>query len=304
MDAADGSKVLVVDDEPQITRVLRTVLVSQGYQVRTAAEGEGALASFQEWNPELVITDLYMPHMDGIELCRRIRAVSTVPIIVLSVKGEERTKVEALDSGADDYVTKPFGIDELLARVRAALRRGAGGGAEASSFELGDFRIDFDARRVHAHGNEVRLTPKEFDLFVYMARRPNRVLTHASLLEAVWGVASQEQPEYLRVFMGQLRKKLEPDPSAPRYLLTEPWVGYRFNPKGSQQRWFEPVMGSRNPRRRARREIGSCETSTGLQEETPPVRNGEVQPRALPSLAVPGLTSTPGHHMKTVRVAD
>ena len=125
MDAADGSKVLVVDDEPQITRVLRTVLVSQGYQVRTAAEGEGALASFQEWNPELVITDLYMPHMDGIELCRRIRAVSAVPIIVLSVKGEERSKVEALDSGADDYVTKPFGIDELLARVRAALRRGA-----------------------------------------------------------------------------------------------------------------------------------------------------------------------------------
>lgn len=232
MEAADGSRVLVVDDEPQITRVLRTVLVSQGYQVRTAAEGEGALASFQEWNPELVITDLYMPHMDGIELCRRIRALSTVPIIVLSVKGEERSKVEALDSGADDYVTKPFGIDELLARVRAALRRGAAGGTEASSFELGDFRIDFDARRVHAHGNEVRLTPKEFDLFVYMARRPNRVLTHASLLEAVWGVASQEQPEYLRVFMGQLRKKLEPDPSAPKYLLTEPWVGYRFNPKG------------------------------------------------------------------------
>jgi two-component system KDP operon response regulator KdpE len=231
--AADGSRVLVVDDEPQITRVLRTVLTSQGYQVRTAAEGESALSSFREWNPELVITDLYMPHMDGIELCRRIRAISTVPIIVLSVKGEERTKVEALDSGADDYVTKPFGIDELTARVRAALRRRAGGASEdASSLDLGEFRIDFDARRVHAHGQEVRLTPKEFDLFVYMARRPNRVLTHASLLEAVWGEASQEQPEYLRVFMGQLRKKLEPDPSSPRYLLTEPWVGYRFNPKG------------------------------------------------------------------------
>jgi two-component system, OmpR family, KDP operon response regulator KdpE len=232
MDAADGSKVLVVDDEPQITRVLRTVLVSQGYQVRTAAEGESALSAFQEWSPELVITDLFMPHMDGIELCRRIRAFSSVPIIVLSVKGEERTKVEALDSGADDYVTKPFGIDELLARVRVALRR-ASATEESASFELGDFRIDFDARRVHAHGNEVRLTPKEFDLFLYMARRPNRVLTHAALLEAVWGVASQEQPEYLRVFMGQLRKKLEPDPSAPRYLLTEPWVGYRFNPKGT-----------------------------------------------------------------------
>jgi two-component system KDP operon response regulator KdpE len=233
MENADGAKVLVVDDEPQITRVLRTVLLSQGYQVRTAAEGETALASFREWNPELVITDLYMPHMDGMELCRRIRAFSTVPIIVLSVKGEERTKVEALDSGADDYVTKPFGIDELMARVRAALRRGGGGAEEASSFELGEFRIDLDARRVHAHGQEVRLTPKEFDLFVYMARRPNRVLTHASLLEAVWGEASQEQPEYLRVFMGQLRKKLEPDPSNPKYLLTEPWVGYRFSPKGA-----------------------------------------------------------------------
>jgi two-component system KDP operon response regulator KdpE len=234
METAEGTRVLVVDDEPQITRVLKTVLVSHGYQVRTAAEGESALSAFSEWSPELVITDMYMPHMDGMELCRRIRTMSTVPIIVLSVKGEERTKVEALDSGADDYVTKPFGIDELLARVRAALRRSVTAGSEElASFELGDFRIDFDARRVHAHGNEVRLTPKEFDLFVYMARRPNRVLTHASLLEAVWGVACQEQPEYLRVFMGQLRKKLEPDPSTPKYLLTEPWVGYRFNPKGA-----------------------------------------------------------------------
>jgi two-component system KDP operon response regulator KdpE len=172
--------------------------------------------------------------MDGVELCRRIREVSTVPIIVLSVKGEERSKVEALDSGADDYVTKPFGIDELMARVRAALRRsgGAAGAQELASFDAGDFRIDMDARRVHTHGREVRLTPKEFDLFVYMARHPNRVLTHAALLEAVWGQASQEQPEYLRVFMGQLRKKLEPDPSNPRYLVTEPWVGYRFNPRG------------------------------------------------------------------------
>jgi two-component system KDP operon response regulator KdpE len=230
---AGKSRVLVVDDEPQITRVLRTVLTSQGYQVRTAAEGEAALTNFKEWNPELVITDLYMPHMNGVELCRRIRAVSTVPIIVLSVKGEERTKVEALDSGADDYVTKPFGIEELMARVRAALRRAAPDSPqEASAFDAGDFRIDLDTRRVHAHGQEIRLTPKEFDLFVYLARHPNRVIPHASLLEAVWGEASQEQPEYLRVFMGQLRKKLEPDPSNPRYLVTEPWVGYRFNPKG------------------------------------------------------------------------
>jgi two-component system, OmpR family, KDP operon response regulator KdpE len=215
--AVERSRVLVVDDEPQITRVLRTVLTSQGYQVQTAAEGESALANFTEFRPELVITDLYMPHMDGLELCKRIRAMSAVPIIVLSVKGEERTKVEALDSGADDYVTKPFGMDELLARVRAALRRS---GAE-SEVEV------FDAR-----GQEVRLTPKEFELFVYMARHPNRVITHRTLLEAVWGEASQEQPEYLRVFMGQLRKKLEPDPSNPRYLVTEPWVGYRFNPQG------------------------------------------------------------------------
>ena len=231
--ASEKSRVLVVDDEPQITRVLRTVLTSQGYQVQTATEGEAALSTFTAFRPELVITDLYMPHMDGVELCKRIRAISAVPIIVLSVKGEERTKVEALDSGADDYVTKPFGIDELLARVRAALRRGgAAGDTEMSSLEAGEFFIDFDGRRVHARGNEIRLTPKEFDLFVYMARHPNRVITHRTLLEAVWGEASQEQPEYLRVFMGQLRKKLEPDPSNPRYLVTEPWVGYRFNPKG------------------------------------------------------------------------
>jgi len=223
--------VLVVDDEPQITRVLRTVLTSQGYQVQTAAEGQSALTAFTEFRPELIITDLFMPHMDGVELCRRIRAVSNVPIIVLSVKGEERSKVEALDSGADDYVTKPFGIDELLARVRATLRR-SGGEPDVASFDAGAFRIDLEARRVHVRGQEVRLTPKEFDLFVYMARHPNRVITHRTLLEAVWGEASQEQPEYLRVFMGQLRKKLEEDPSNPKYLVTEPWVGYRFNPNG------------------------------------------------------------------------
>src|SRR5437588_8546001 len=147
--AVETSRVLVVDDEPQITRVLRTVLSSQGYQVRTAAEGETALSSFVEWHPELVITDLYMPHMDGLELCKRIRAVSNVPIIVLSVKGEERSKVEALDSGADDYVTKPFGIEELLARVRAALRRSVGTSIDVPSFEVGDFRIDLEGRRVH-----------------------------------------------------------------------------------------------------------------------------------------------------------
>ena len=229
---SESSRVLVVDDEPQITRVLRTVLTSQGYQVQTAGEGESALASFTAWHPELVITDLFMPRMDGLELCKRIRAVSNVPIIVLSVKGEERTKVEALDLGVDDYVTKPFGIDELLARVRAALRRAAPTAADVPSFDVGDFRVDLEGRRVHVRGTEVRLTPKEFDLFVYFARHPNKVITHRTLLEAVWGEGSQEQPEYLRVFMGQLRKKLEVDPSNPRYLVTEPWVGYRLNPAG------------------------------------------------------------------------
>src|SRR5262245_1263311 len=167
MAAAEKTRVLVVDDESQITRVLRTVLTSQGYQVRTAAEGESALVNFREWNPELVITDLYMPHMSGVELCRRIRAGSAAPLTVLSVKGEEQSKVEALDSGADDYVTKPFGIDELMARVRAALRRGGASTVPDESFEVGEFRIDLASRRVHAHGQEIRLTPKEFDLFVY-----------------------------------------------------------------------------------------------------------------------------------------
>src|SRR3954464_15951196 len=156
----EKSRVLVVDDEPQITRVLRTVLTTQGHQVQTAAEGEAAMANFNEWKPELVITDLYMPHMDGIELCRRIRAQSKVPIIVLSVKGEEGTKVEALDSGADDYVTDRFGTDELLARVRATLRRSGGDTVDGASFDAGDFRVDIDARRVHVAGNEVRLREK------------------------------------------------------------------------------------------------------------------------------------------------
>jgi two-component system, OmpR family, KDP operon response regulator KdpE len=224
--AMDRSRVLVVDDQPHIVRMLTTVLTDQGYLVRTA-EGESALVSFTEWQPELVITDLYLRHIDGLELCRRIRVQSNVPIIVLSGIGEEQTKVEALDSGADDYVTKPFGNGELLARVRATLRR-SGGEPRVASFDAGDFRVDIDGRRVHVRGTEVRLTPKEFDLFVYMARRPNRVLAHRKLLGAVWGNASLQQPEYLRVFMSQLRKKLEPNPSNPRYLVTEPWVGYKF----------------------------------------------------------------------------
>jgi len=228
--AMDGSRVLVVNDQEHIVRMLTTVLTRQGYRVRAAVEGQSALASFTEWRPELVITDLYLRQTDGLELWRRIRAQSNVPIIVLSGKGEEKTKVEALDSGADDYVTEPCGSGELLARVRATLRR-SGGEFDVASFDAGDFRVHVDARRVHARGCEIRLTPKEFALFVYMARRPHRVLEHRQLLKAVWGEAAQDQPQYLRVFMGQLRKKLEPDPSNPRYLVTEPWVGYKFNPQ-------------------------------------------------------------------------
>jgi len=224
-------RILVVDDEPQITRVLRTSLSSQGYDIRVANNGETALEILKDWKPDLVITDLAMPSMDGLELCRKLRASSQLPIIVLSVKSEERTKVRALDLGADDYVTKPFAIGELLARVRANLRRAPA--AEPSSggvIEVGDFRIDQEAHTVSVRGREVHLTPKEFDLLVYLARHPGKVVTHRALLTAVWGANSMEQPEYLRVFIGQLRKKLEPEAGSPRYLQTEPWVGYRFDP--------------------------------------------------------------------------
>ena len=223
--------ILVVDDEPQITRVLKTTLSSHGYGTRTAGDGDEALQVMKDWSPDLVITDLRMPNMDGLELCRRVREKSLIPIIVLSVKGEERTKVEALDAGADDYVTKPFNVNELLARVRAALRRAkAKEEPESQLIEIGDFRIDLETRTVLAKDREVHLTPKELDLLVYFARHPGKVITHRALLAAVWGQNSVEQPEYLRVFIGHLRKKLEANESAPRYIVTEPWVGYRFEP--------------------------------------------------------------------------
>jgi len=224
-------RILVVDDEPQITRVLRTSLSSQGYDLRVANDGETALEIMKDWTPDLVITDLSMPNMDGLELSRRIRAKLTVPIIVLSVKGEERTKVQALDAGADDYVTKPFGMEELLARVRASLRRRPAPGNDAPAvIDSGDFHIDSGAHRVTVRGREVHLTPKEFELLAYLARNPNKVVTHRTLLAAVWGGNSTEQVEYLRVFVGQLRRKLESGPNSRRYILTEPWVGYRFEP--------------------------------------------------------------------------
>jgi two-component system, OmpR family, KDP operon response regulator KdpE len=228
----EAFRLLVVDNEPQTTHVLNGALSRHDYQIRTAADGESALADCSVWQPHLVVADVYTSEMDGVDLCRRIRAMSRVPIIVLSAKHAEAAKVDALDSGADDYVTKPFCVNELLARFRAVLRRGETM-PEVTDLDVGDFRIDLAARRVHVGDLEVRLTPKEFDLVVYLARHPNRVIEHRRLLEAVWGRLSGEHPEYLRVFVGQLRKKIEPDPSAPRYLATEPWVGYRFDPSGS-----------------------------------------------------------------------
>ena len=226
----DPAHILVVDDEPQITRVLRTSLSAQGYDIRVANSGEMALEIMKDWAPNLIITDLSMPSVDGVQLCRAVRAVSHVPILVLSVRDQERQKVEALDAGADDYVTKPFGMNELLARVRANLRRVSAENEPEAVIEIGDFRIDTAARKVTVRKHEVRLTPKEFELLVYLARRPGKVINHRTLLGAIWGGQSTEQVEYLRVFVGQLRKKLEAEASSPRYIVTEPWVGYRFEP--------------------------------------------------------------------------
>lgn len=228
---AEHSRILVVDDEAQITRVLRMSLTSQRYDVRVANEGEAALEIMKDWVPDLVITDLQMPRMDGIELCRQIRLVSQLPIIVLSVKGDDPTKVKALDLGADDYVTKPFSMNELLARVRANLRRAPSSEPE-NRITAGDFEIDLDAHVVKVRKREVHLTPKEFELLVYLARHSGKVVQHRALLGAVWGPANTEQTEYLRVFVGQLRRKIEPEKGSLQYIVTEPWVGYRFFPDG------------------------------------------------------------------------
>src|SRR5260221_5352981 len=209
-------KILVVDDEPQIGKVIRRALESRGFEVRVAPDGESAFDVFRAWRPDLVISDLAMPNLDGLGLCARIRKNSAVPIIVLSVKGDERVKVEALDAGADDYVTKPFGMDELLARVRATLRRNPNLAAASNIVETGHFRTDVEARKVTINGKEVHLTPKEFDLMVHLVRHAGKVLTHRSLLAAVWGGDYVEQTEYLRVFIGQLRKKIEPNSGTPQ----------------------------------------------------------------------------------------
>jgi two-component system KDP operon response regulator KdpE len=225
----DMKRILVVDDEAQITRVLRKSLSAHHFEVRTAADGVSALELFSDLRPDLVITDLAMPDMDGIEVCREIRKSSSVPIIVLSVKGDEKIKVEALDAGADDYITKPFGMDELLARIRAALRR-APGEPDQPVMEAGQFRLDIAAHKIYKSGVEIPLTPKEHELLTHLIQNHSKVLTHRSLLTAIWGGNATEQTEYLRVFIGNLRKKIEPDPSSPQYILTEPWVGYRFDP--------------------------------------------------------------------------
>jgi two-component system, OmpR family, KDP operon response regulator KdpE len=225
-----GIKILVVDDEPQITEVLKTSFDSHGYEVQVADDGRTALEVFWRWRPNLVITDLSMPIMGGLALCQEIRSASDVPIIVLSVRDQEAAKVQILECGADDYVTKPFGMDELLARVRSALRRTSGLPFRSEVVELGDFVLDTTAHRVKIKGTQIHLTPKEFDLLSYLLRHAGRVLTHKMLLTAVWGRAFTDQPDTVRVLVRQLRRKIEPDPAIPTYLQTEPSIGYRFEP--------------------------------------------------------------------------
>ena len=229
----DERRILVVDDDAQIRRFLSTSLSAQHYSIRTANDGLEALQAMKEWRPDIVITDLVMPNLGGVELCRRIRTESQLPIIVLSVRGQEREKVEALDAGADDYITKPFHTNELLARVRSQLRRSSlQPQPEGESLVIGDFAINLEDHAVLVSGREVRLTPKEFELLVYLARHAGKVVSHRKLLAAVWGENSMEQPQYLHVFVGHLRKKLGPEGETPRYIFTEPWVGYRFEPGG------------------------------------------------------------------------
>ena len=226
---APRSRILLVDDEAAIQRAVGPLLRSRGYDVDIAGSGTEALATFADRTPGLVVLDLGLPDLEGTEVCRRIRAKSQVPIIVLSARGAEADKVNALDLGADDYVTKPFGPEELLARIRVALRRvGSDDGVESGVFRAGDLTIDYDRRRVLRDETEIRLTPKEFELLSLLARNHDRVLTHRAILKEVWGANAVEQPEHLWTLVAQLRKKIEPEPANPKYLLSEPWVGYRF----------------------------------------------------------------------------
>jgi two-component system KDP operon response regulator KdpE len=222
-------RILVIDDERQITRMLRASLQGSGYEVLLAANGVEGLARFKQSQPDLIITDLAMPEMNGLELTQAVRRVSRTPIIVLSVRDTDAMKVKALDEGADDYLTKPFSMPELLARVRAQLRRSPETQVVEAHIETGDFIIDADAHTACVRGEAIHLTPKEFDLLLLFARSPGRVLTHKVLLRGVWGPAGEEQPEYLRVLIASLRKKIELG-EGQRYILSVPWVGYRFQP--------------------------------------------------------------------------
>ena len=224
-----SAKILVVDDEPQIRRLLRTTLTASGYQVSDARTGEEALEKFRDYLPDLVIMDLNMPGMGGLDACREIRIGSDVPIIILTVRNTENEKVEALDAGADDYVSKPFGMNELLARIRAALRRAPTspeGGPR--TFVSDDLEIDFETRRIRVGSRNVRLTPKEFQLLRFLVSQQGKPVPHRQILQAVWGPDYGDESDYLRVFINHLRKKIEPNPARPKYILTEPWVGYCF----------------------------------------------------------------------------
>ncbi|HLY17564.1 MAG TPA: response regulator transcription factor [Bryobacteraceae bacterium] len=225
-----GAKILVVDDDLQIRRVMRKMLTSQGYAVNDARSGEEALEVLRRGRHDLVLLDLAMPGMGGLEACRAIRAGWDLAIIILSVRGMEKDKISALDAGADDYVTKPFSMQELLARIRAGLRRSPlAPEAAPQVMQIGELEINFAARRVISSGHEVRLTRKEFDLLQYLAASPNTPIPHRRLLQAVWGPDYGNEVVYLRVFINQLRKKIEPEPAKPRYILTEPCVGYQFH---------------------------------------------------------------------------
>jgi two-component system KDP operon response regulator KdpE len=232
-----AGRVLVVDDDPQIRRVMRMTLTGQGYEVDDAREGGAALEKVREQRFDLVLLDMNMPGMGGLETCRTIRAQSDVAIIMLTVRDAESDKVEALDAGADDYITKPYNPSELLARIRAALRRTPSMHEPSGRVFLGSVEVDFDARQVTAPGRKVRLTPKEFELLRYMVAHANKTISHRELLQAVWGPDYGDQVDYLRVFVNQLRKKIELKPSSPVFLLTEPWVGYRLSvPAGAEQK--------------------------------------------------------------------
>ncbi|HET7696701.1 MAG TPA: response regulator transcription factor [Vicinamibacterales bacterium] len=222
------SRVLIVDDEPAILATTAPLLRARGYEVSTAMSAKACLESVERLEPDLIILDLGLPDLDGVEVCRLLRDGRSMPIIVLSARGGERDKVGALDAGADDYVTKPFGAEELLARIRVALRRVESAPSSQGLLVRGELVIDRDRHTVTRAGDKLRLTPKEFELLVFLAQHPGRVMTHRAILKAIWGPHAVDQPEHLRVLLGSLRKKLERDPSRPRYIVTEPWVGYRF----------------------------------------------------------------------------